>query len=173
MMKNYARIEIGRVAEVILGVAYNVDAPVFLPQPVFDEAGAQIGVTPQPADWPAFTKGEEVPIETRFTPSFVATLVDISDFPGVEVGDTYDGSSFHPYEAPQPSATEILARNTATRDTLLSIATTRIAPLQDASDLEMATALEVAALKSWKAYRVAVNRVDLSAASPVWPAQPT
>ncbi|WP_080981197.1 MULTISPECIES: tail fiber assembly protein [Ralstonia] len=66
----------------------------------------------------------------------------------------------------------MLARNTSTRDALLGIATARIAPLQDAADLGVATSAESSALTSWKQYRVAVNRADLTQATPAWPSQP-
>jgi hypothetical protein len=72
-----------------------------------------------------------------------------------------------------PTAAEILATNTRTRDALLAVATLAIAPLQDAVDLDDATADETSLLKLWKQYRVAVNRVDLTVASPTWPTQPS
>ncbi|EEU6178823.1 tail fiber assembly protein, partial [Salmonella enterica] len=46
----------------------------------------------------------------------------------------------------------------------------KIAPLQDAVDLDIATDDEKAQLDEWKKYRVLVNRVDTS--NPDWPAQP-
>lgn len=58
------------------------------------------------------------------------------------------------------------------RDRLLAIAALVIAPLQDAVDLNDATAAETAQLKRWKQYRVEVNRVDLSDVPVVWPDQP-
>ncbi|EPS8493932.1 tail fiber assembly protein [Yersinia enterocolitica] len=49
-----------------------------------------------------------------------------------------------------------------------------IAPLQDAVDLDDATPEEVALLKAWKQYRVALNRLDLSTAPEIeWPIKPT
>lgn len=150
-MKTYARIEGGRVAEIIEPLTYTED----------------------PADWPMYKIGDEVPIELRFTPEIVATLVDISDVGNVGVGDTYEGGIFSPYVPPQSSAAEILAQNTATRDSLLATAASRLAPLQDAVDLEEATAAEIAALKLWKKYRVDVNRVDLTLQSAVWPTMPS
>lgn len=60
-------------------------------------------------------------------------------------------------------------------DQLLSIATLRIAPLQDAIDLDEATATEQASLKAWKQYRVAINRVPEQQGYPGtidWPRQP-
>ncbi|WP_213881189.1 tail fiber assembly protein [Pseudomonas sp. dw_358] len=73
---------------------------------------------------------------------------------------------------PVPTAAEILATNTNMRDSLLGTATLAIAPLQDAVDLDDATTDETALLKLWKQYRVAVNRIDLTVASPTWPTQP-
>lgn len=56
---------------------------------------------------------------------------------------------------------------------LLSLAADKIAPLQDAADLDEATEDELTQLKVWKKYRVLVNRVDTSLASDiVWPEFP-
>lgn len=63
----------------------------------------------------------------------------------------------------------------AKRDQLLSEATARISPLQDAVDLGEATAAEEASLKKWKQYRVAVNRIDQQKGFPAsieWPPMP-
>lgn len=68
-----------------------------------------------------------------------------------------------------PSAAEIAA---GTRDSLLSEAAVRIAPLQDAADLGSATSDESALLTKWKQYRIDVSRVDLAADPLVWPAAP-
>ncbi|EOF5167250.1 tail fiber assembly protein, partial [Salmonella enterica] len=48
--------------------------------------------------------------------------------------------------------------------------TDKIAPLQDAVDLDEATDEEKARLLAWRKYRVLVNRVDTS--NPVWPDKP-
>lgn len=53
---------------------------------------------------------------------------------------------------------------------LLAVATSAIAPLQDAVDLDMATEIETALLLEWKKYRVLLNRVDTS--KPEWPTPP-
>ncbi|ATI63784.1 tail fiber assembly protein [Edwardsiella tarda] len=59
------------------------------------------------------------------------------------------------------------------KQSLLTMATNAIAPLQDAVDLSEATPDEEARLKAWKRFRVEVNRVDTSAAPNIsWPAQP-
>lgn len=76
-------------------------------------------------------------------------------------------------DPPPPTDDEIKTINTNTRDALLAAATLAIAPLQDAVDLDEATDADTALLKQWKQYRVAVNRVDLTQASPAWPAAPS
>ncbi|ELI42841.1 tail fiber assembly protein [Escherichia coli KTE120] len=48
-----------------------------------------------------------------------------------------------------------------------------IAPLQDAVDLEIATAEERSLLEAWNKYRVLLNRVDTSTAPDIeWPTSP-
>ncbi len=64
------------------------------------------------------------------------------------------------------------AEMSVTRDSLMAQAAQRIAPLQDAVDLAVATDAEIASLKAWKEYRVALNRLDLTADSVSWPAIP-
>lgn len=64
----------------------------------------------------------------------------------------------------------------ARRDHLLAEAAAIIAPLQDAADLEEATALEASALKAWKRYRMALNRIQEQPGFPLvidWPVPPT
>lgn len=61
------------------------------------------------------------------------------------------------------------------KDELLKLAAIRIAPLQDAVDLDEATNEEVALLKKWKQYRIAVNRISQQTGYPdniVWPTMP-
>lgn len=109
-----------------------------------------------------------------------ATMVQLADGQAASIGYPAilgaDGS--WTFEAPpQPSPPvitpgEILTANTQHRDELLSRATLAIAPLQDAVDLEVATAEETALLKQWKQFRIAVNRIDCSVASPPWPSPP-
>lgn len=62
------------------------------------------------------------------------------------------------------------------RNRLQAEATARIAPLQDAADLEDATEVERIQLDAWKRYRVALNRVPLQDAYPnaiEWPTPPS
>lgn len=153
-MQTYAHIDQGRVAEIIGPLSYAED--------VTDENGEVI-----------HKAGDDISIENRYTPEFVAALVEVTGLdPMPTAGMVYDGTNFSEYVPPAPSAADILAANTATRDALLVQATQAINPLQDAVDLDEATPAETALLKLWKQYRVTVNRVDLTQANPVWPTPP-
>lgn len=77
-------------------------------------------------------------------------------------------------EPPLPD-TVIAARNEGAREELLRSAAEQIAPLQDAIDLDQATAEEVERLRAWKAYRVALYRLEDKEGYPLlveWPEQP-
>lgn len=68
---------------------------------------------------------------------------------------------------------EKLAQITQTiqqKESLLALAASKIAPLQDAVDLDIATEAEAALLLAWKKCRVLLNRVDIS--KPEWPPLP-
>jgi hypothetical protein len=78
-----------------------------------------------------------------------------------------------PDPIPPPTPAEIQAANQAHRNALLANATAAMGPLQDAVDLDEATAAEAAMLTAWKQFRVAVNRVDLTLTEPVWPVPPS
>ncbi|WP_208951211.1 tail fiber assembly protein [Rahnella sp. ChDrAdgB13] len=76
-------------------------------------------------------------------------------------------------DPPAPTQEELIAQATTQRDSLMAIATSAIAPLQDAVDIDEATDEEIALLKAWKKYRVALSRLDLSTAPDIeWPTQP-
>lgn len=78
---------------------------------------------------------------------------------------------------PPPLTGEQIKQQTLTqRDSLLAMASEKIAPLQDAVDLDMATDEEVASLKEWKKYRVQLNRVEQQSGFPnqiEWPEMPS
>lgn len=68
---------------------------------------------------------------------------------------------------------ELVSQANATRAELLAKATLKIAPLQDAVDIDDPTDAELASLKAWKQFRVALNRLDLSTAPDIiWPEEP-
>lgn len=79
-------------------------------------------------------------------------------------------------EPPPPTLAELTSAALVQRDSFLFTAGLRIAPLQDAVELEEATDADVANLKLWKQYRVAVNRVSDQPSFPRtinWPVPPS
>ncbi|MDJ7442966.1 tail fiber assembly protein [Salmonella enterica] len=80
----------------------------------------------------------------------------------------WDGKAWVKDEAAETAARLREAEGTKSR--LLQTAAEKIAPLQDAVDLGIATDDEKAQLDEWKKYRVLVNRVDIS--NPDWPQKP-
>ncbi|WP_083384092.1 tail fiber assembly protein [Cupriavidus sp. USMAHM13] len=75
-------------------------------------------------------------------------------------------------DVPGPTAADLLYAAQVKRGQLMAEAALRIAPLQDAVDLGIATTAEVSALNAWKSFRVALNRLDLTVQPIVWPSQP-
>ncbi|EBA3098797.1 tail fiber assembly protein [Salmonella enterica subsp. indica] len=80
----------------------------------------------------------------------------------------WDGKAWVKDEAAEKAAQLRQAEETKSR--LLQMASEKIAPLQDAVDLGLATDDEKAQLDEWKKYRVLVNRVDTL--NPDWPDKP-
>lgn len=92
------------------------------------------------------------------------------------VGWSYDGKEFIAPPAPEQvllTPEQVLQGNENIRNNKLAIATLAIAPLQDAVDLDDATADEIALLKKWKQFRIMVNRVDLTVIDATWPDVPS
>ncbi|EAO8631451.1 tail fiber assembly protein [Salmonella enterica] len=81
----------------------------------------------------------------------------------------WDGMAWVKDEAAEKAAQLRQAEETKSR--LLQMASEKIAPLQDAVDLNEATDKEKASLLAWKKYRVQVNRVDTLI--PTWPGMPS
>ena len=82
----------------------------------------------------------------------------------------FDGKKIIPRVIPQ---SERVAQAEETRALLMGEASQKITPLQDASDLDIATDEELAQLKAWKTYRVLLSRVDISSAPEIdWPPLP-
>ncbi|MGN8259525.1 tail fiber assembly protein [Pseudomonas sp. SMSB3] len=90
--------------------------------------------------------------------------VSVEDLPAVELPPMQDPAAADPLLAAQAQASRYRA-----------IADAAILPLQDAVDLEEATDAELALLKEWKRFRVALNRLPDQEGYPVdidWPAPP-
>lgn len=88
--------------------------------------------------------------------------------------DRWDGKKWVTDEAAKNEALKKGAL--AQKDNLLAMAAEKIAPLQDAVDLDMATDEEVASLKEWRKYRVQLNRVEQQVEFPdsiEWPKSPS
>ena len=78
-------------------------------------------------------------------------------------------------DAPPESEESLRARLFGERDARLSHAAIRIAPLQGAVDMGLATSDDETLLMAWKRYRVAVRRIDQTPGFPLdfeWPEQP-
>jgi hypothetical protein len=87
--------------------------------------------------------------------------------------DKWEAGQWQLDETAQLAAAKDLA--TRKRALLLQYASTQVAALQDAVDLDIATDAEAKALKSWKTYRVQLNRLDTIGAVPAegdWPTSP-
>lgn len=83
----------------------------------------------------------------------------------------WDGKKWvHDTEAEKTALITLLTQQ---KDSLLTFATSKIGPLQDAVDLGIATDAETALLLAWKKYRVLINRIKPDDASDIsWPEQP-
>ena len=77
-------------------------------------------------------------------------------------------------DTPPLSKEQLVSNAEAKKTFLMNDAGNKIAPLQDAVDLEIATDDEKAQLAQWKKYRVLLNRVDTSTAPNIsWPDSPS
>lgn len=72
--------------------------------------------------------------------------------------DTWEGGPWQLDEAARLAAARDMA--TRKRALVLQYASTQVAALQDAVDLQIASDAEVLAVKSWKTYQILLNRVD-------------
>ncbi|WP_370419251.1 tail fiber assembly protein [Pantoea vagans] len=73
-------------------------------------------------------------------------------------------------EQPLPTAEELISQAEEKRSRLRAEADSAIQPLQDASDLGIATEDEASQLLAWKKYRVMLMRLDISNAEKIiWP----
>jgi hypothetical protein len=74
-----------------------------------------------------------------------------------------------PPEEPEPVPAE---QNAIARDTRLSYATLRAAPLKYAVDMGIATADERSRLEAWMAYAVSLSRMTVTSGDMEWPEAP-
>ena len=111
--------------------------------------------------------------EYELAGSWPNDLVEISNdaydalFAGQSDGKVISpGDDGHPTLIDPPPLTDeqLVAQANALVKSLMAYATSAIAPLQYAVDLEMATAEEQTRLKKWKKYLVLMSRVDTSKA---------
>ncbi|SUX73695.1 phage tail fiber assembly protein [Citrobacter freundii] len=66
-----------------------------------------------------------------------------------------------------------ITQATQQKESLLVLAASKIAPLQDAVDIGIATEAEAALLLAWKKYRVLLNRINPNDAPDIdWPDMP-
>lgn len=85
--------------------------------------------------------------------------------------DEWDGDKWVKDEAKEKEF--LISQADSQKAYLLSLATGKIEPLQDAADLDIATDDELSQLKLWKKFRVLVNRVDTSLTTEIeWPEMP-
>ena len=76
-------------------------------------------------------------------------------------------------EQPPPTAEELISQAEDKRSRLRAEADTAIQPLQDASDLGMATDDEASLLIAWRKYRVMLMRINTKDPAEIaWPEQP-
>ncbi|MBI0520700.1 tail fiber assembly protein [Pectobacterium parmentieri] len=74
---------------------------------------------------------------------------------------------------PVPSREEYIQIATGMRTEIYETATREIVVLQDKVDLNTATEEDSALLKKWKAWRIAINSVNITTApNIIWPMQP-
>lgn len=87
--------------------------------------------------------------------------------------DKWDGKKWVKDEDAEKQALKLQA--VAQRDNYLAIASEKIAPLQDAVDIDEATDEEINLLRNWKKYRVLLNRIEKQEEFPliiIWPEMP-
>lgn len=162
-MKTFARVVDGVVTEIIQPMQWRMPP-----------AGMESQYPPEA--WGAWQarEGAEVPLSERFPADFCAECVEVPEGITVAPGYLFDGGQF--LEPLAPQVPPMTAEQAGTlRDGLLAVATLRIAPLQDAVDLDDASPADKALLRAWKQYRVALSRIEQTPGFPAeveWPTAP-
>ncbi|AMM14256.1 hypothetical protein AX768_09260 [Burkholderia sp. PAMC 28687] len=118
-------------------------------------------------------EGNEIPIADRFTTQLVAQMVDITGVtPEPACLWTYNGSTFSAPVVEVPTQDQIVASNAAEQLGLMSAANAATFGRADAFVAGLLDDADIAAFKGWAAYKLALSKVDLTQASPAWPASP-
>ena len=99
---------------------------------------------------------------------------DVVNVDGVTVGPgwSYADGAFTAPALPEPTQEELIAQAEQQKAALRQTADAEITWRQDASDADIATDEEKAALEAWKKYRVLLMRVNTSAEDIQWPDLP-
>lgn len=100
------------------------------------------------------------------------TVVEVDQLPdGFSIDGNWCYADGHVIKR-MPTQEEQIAQAERQKQTLLTAAANAIAPLQDAVDIGDATPEEVARLQAWKAFRVAVSRVNTAELPVLFPNRP-
>ena len=122
-----------------------------------------LGMAPPPEGWGYVINPLDAGVEVRI--QYVAPTLEVSVSRDGVASDLQHSLTLHvaveplplePLPEPQPDPLAAALREIAKRR---AQADQVIAPLQDAVDLEEASALELDNLRAWKRYRVALNRL--------------
>ncbi|WP_065649249.1 tail fiber assembly protein [Pantoea eucrina] len=124
--------------------------------------GSMVDAYKSAGSWPADAKKVSDDVFREYTGTPPSGKVRVSNGKGPEWADI-----------PPPTKEEMVALAENEKAKLISYASEKILPLQDAIDLDMANESEVEQLSAWKRYRVLINRVDVINAPEIkWPEQP-
>lgn len=165
-MKRYAQIQDGRLFEIIEPfVKQEKDRPA-APVPVENEAELSVDERDerarQQAEHDSYVPGE-VPIEERFTPDVVATMVPVPEGQDVQPGMLYDGAVFS--AAPAAPTVDPAESVRLERQRLLNI-----------SDWTQLADVPAETQEKWRKYRQALRDVPEQSGFPdnvKWPKEPT
>ncbi|WP_272940788.1 tail fiber assembly protein [[Erwinia] mediterraneensis] len=126
---------------------------------VYDQAGIVLSFSTDASTlWPVGASVAEIPVD------------EIPEDLAISGDWVFDGIKIVP-RAYTPE--ELQQRAESQKQKLLAQASEKIAPLQDAAELDIATDEEKNRLLAWKKYRVLLNRIDTAIAPDItWPAQP-
>lgn len=161
----------------------------YVPDEYFFGEGVQYFIDSSGKDWfqslPEFTKKYALAIEndtgvirsisedvSRIYPAGL-TVVEADSLPvGCDISGkwVFKNSKIELREVTQK---ELIAAATKKKTEFMQVATNKMAPLQDAVELGIATDNEIEQLDAWKAYRVSLNRIDVTQAPDIeWPIEP-